>query len=432
MGFAIRKKTRPWIRTAIAALCAAGTLWTPPVDADESQGAARRLRPRVDDPPWVGTGPQPPDGWSQEATVLEPWCSTDAESWAAACEEEEERHVCGSRVTLPCDDPPRGRGIRVLATGAGARNSGKAVLSLRGAPAVAIPSAAWVSWGVITRFPQTTRSRAIYFNGVDLTGEVVGTSDQPCWDDGVEKGFSDGEEEALFPAVFMLFVAEVTPYLDGQVNGDYPVAIHGRTLATGEDPWGGPPGKPAPFGAGDLIEGMTLKVIYSDPNVDPRSLVTIHAGPVSLRGELELIHPIGSLPPGSDFDSWRIGADGQVLVRNEPVGGYRTWLSFDPSSWTLIQGWGSPIDVTPDWQGRDGGPVNRLWDTQLTRIPGWLVTPPLDDWSEYRLRYEESELAPPLPQASSAPALKAAVEPLLDCAVVGFHALWAGSMLWEE
>ncbi len=420
-----RRAIRKWSLAAGAALLAAGALLPATAEAGESRGSHRTLRPKPDGAPPSGhRAPSPPSGhrapsqspagWDPEATPLAPWCSVSALDLAAACEDPSTTFSCG-QATIPCIEPTGG--LALAAAGTGLRNSGQGVISLAGAPASSRLVAAWLFWGTITRYPETTTSRTVLFNGFPVTGEAIGASEEPCWDEEVEAS-RRGDGGPSYPAAFVLFAAEVTYLLDGEVSGDFPVTVFGSMLATREDPWYGPPGDPPPFDAGDLSEGASLAMIYSHPDVEPDSLVALHSGPVEMREDKEFLHPIPILPPATRYHSTRLGGDGQVRNQEGAVGGYRTWISFDPSDWTLIQGPGSAIDVTLDWQGLDGG-VNGLWDTRTTFIPGALVTPAQEDWNAYRLRYETR-----LPEVG-------VEDPWQDCVVPAVHGLWAGSMSWD-
>jgi len=129
-----------------------------------------------------------------------------------------------------------------------------------------------------------------------------------------------------------------------------------------------------------------------------------------LTSALDLILPLS--PPLPDDTAMivrhtRIGGDGQTRD-GEPLPPYATFLAGDTgnSDEVQIHGPESPIDLSSDWQGRDGAPSPGLWDTQTDEL--WLPLTPIDP-NNYSLRWVALTEPGPIEQDSGSTPLKATV-----------------------
>lgn len=280
--------------------------------------------------------------------------------------------LCAGGPALPdiqCQNLPGG--LDHAAAGEGLRNTGQVTIELRGVPTGAEPVYASIFLGAIENAPDYPR---ITFDGQIIPGQLIGGCQEPCWDSG------------------LTFYAYEYPFLDqlqAGINGEYPISLQGFAGGGGESPWDLV--QPAP----PYLEGATLLVVYSHALVDLNSRVSIHQGPARLDEELVVEHPLDE--PLSDLTQirhTRIGADGQSGRDLEPTDAIRTYIDLG-SGWIQIRGPGSSIDPNQDWQGLDGGPINRLWDTQvdLFRVDadGYL-----SGAMEYRVRYESATAGQPV------------------------------------
>jgi hypothetical protein len=231
-------------------------------------------------------------------------------------------------------------GLDHIANGVGTRNSRSNTIRLRGAPPGATVVRAFLYWGTLQA--AATPTQTIIFRGSAVTGTLVGSAAPTCWG----------------PGVFAAYRASVIALINPGINGDYVVTGMPTSLFDGRDPWFGP--APLP-----LSEGASLVVVYSHSSVPLGAQVFINNGAAFFFNIININNPLGGvLNPYSRLKHTRIGGDGQVgsstssmlAVTNE-----RTFIG--PPFFTQIRGAGSPFNGNTDWDGDDGLPLNRLWDT---------------------------------------------------------------------
>lgn len=338
--------------TVLITALAAALLLTPAAGAAPAAGGATHT---------LEDQPKPPDGTVEP--ILETACAIDAEAV--------ETHqgcpgvsFCDTTAVL-CQLPG---GLDHVAAGTGLRNTGWGTIQLRGAPPGAVPVAAWLYWAMIPANPGSPGAGDVSFNGVILDGELVGTAPGPCWSQA---------------GLLMAYRAPVLELLNDDLVGDYPVRVRLSSVADGRDPWGTAPVRP-PF-----AEGASLVVVYAHDSVPRGSRFYLHHGAHRLLDQLTFHHPLDPpLPAAAELRHTRIGADGQRRAGDDPAAPFVTEIAFDPGGWLGIRGPGSPIDPGSDWLGVDGGPINQLWDTQITPFPATaLPSSTVAGVTDYQLRY---------------------------------------------
>ncbi len=358
---------------------------------------------------------QPPLDWHNEPVTLTPFCTLGAGTETDCVDG---TRSCGE-VDVACG--PYIGGVEPWTAGIGLRNSPTGTLQLRGARPASQLVVAWLMWGVIIRDtpddPTAPRGESISFAGVDLLGEELGESEEPCWQPGLpaageEVSTDDGEDpdDGDTPTVFRAFWVDVTAYLEPEINGDYPIFFPGSSLLLGEDPWG----PEVPISPGFQADGASLVVVAAHPEIDPEAMVAFHTGPSFFTGVEEYHHELTlPLPPLSRVRHLRIGGDGQARTQLDPVSTFSTCLSPFDGLWVALRGDSSAIDPRPDWQGVDGGPITQLWDSQIT--DAWASELQfLPDQTSYRVRYQTA--LPPV-----------GVQLRFDCVELMLHGLWVGN-----
>jgi hypothetical protein len=130
-----------------------------------------------------------------------------------------------------------------------------------------------------------------------------------------------------------------------------------------------------------MSEGASLIVFFAAECIPLNAQVYVHLGPTMFNGVHTVTH--STLPPiasGLNFAKHsRIGADGQVsfmsgsigLVINPSCGLHASQETSDERTWIVnslgnsfqIKGDGSPRNRDSDWNGYDGEPMNKLWDS---------------------------------------------------------------------
>jgi hypothetical protein len=203
-------------------------------------------------------------------------------------------------------------------------------------------------------FQSVTKTLSPPNPGAIISGVQVGTGTDPCW----------------FGGSNFVYKGDVTPFVTG--NGDYRVTLlKGAASSTDDaDPWG-----PSTPGTGPLAEGATLVVIY-ESTVQPVGQVLVYDSGLSGKEFVDLsglTYTLGGLPaiPGNGTSIFtEIGADGQVgSSLTETVTGKTTTLNGH-----VIAGPGG-TNLDSDWDGLDGVPLNRLWDTHSHDVTGKLASP---------------------------------------------------------
>jgi hypothetical protein len=278
--------------------------------------------------------------------------------------------------------PLRG-GIDHAVAGVGTRNSGEGVIRLRGVPPGSQLLSALLVWGEIA--PAAIAQYNVAF-GPDcgVLANVVGSpaffptnpAPEPFW-------FAGG--------AFWAYLANVTPQIAPGINGDYRIKGLRSAIRDGRCPWGDGLCAAPPLNL-TLSEGASLIVIYANQCIPRQAQLFFNLGPRMFFGVNDIYNhltfiPIRSLP---NLKHSRIGGDGQVGNANcglrsipgasdertfiEGLGGF-------PS--TQIKGDGGGLDRDSDWNGDDGQPLNKLWDTHTD-----VFTNNLAGQIGYRVRYQ--------------------------------------------
>ncbi|HJQ71281.1 MAG TPA: hypothetical protein VKA70_20050 [Blastocatellia bacterium] len=255
-------------------------------------------------------------------------------------------------------------GVDHAVAGVATRNSGQGVIRLRGIPPGSTLLSAVLVWGEIAA-PPALNPYNVGFGPDCAPGAVVpGTpapfptnpAANPCWNPAGQ---------------FFAYIANVTGQIVPGINGDYRVRGLRSALVNNRCPWA----DSACAGPGNalvLSEGASLIVFYSNPCIPRAAQLYVSLGPRMFFGPHSVIHatvpPInGNLP---NLKHSRIGADGQVGVANCGLRAFpaasdeRTFIE-NPAMLTSIQikGDGGGLNRDSDWNGYDGEPLNKLWDT---------------------------------------------------------------------
>jgi len=250
-------------------------------------------------------------------------------------------------------------GVDHAVAGVATRNSGTGVIRLRGIPPGSVLLSAVLVWGEIT--PPGPAAYNIGFGpdcatGAGFVGNVYGVTQQPCWNpNGVYAGY----------------ITNVTAQVLTAINGDYRVRGLRSKLTNHRCPWGD--GNCAGPG-NDLVlsEGASLIVFYANACIPKAAQLYVSLGPRMFFGPHSVIHNTvpainGNLP---NLKHSRIRADGQVGVANcglrsmPGISDERTWIE-NPVTLgsTQIKGDGGGLNRDSDWNGYDGEPLNKLWDS---------------------------------------------------------------------
>jgi len=268
-------------------------------------------------------------------------------------------------------------GIDHAVAGVSTRNSGDGVIRLRGVPPGSQLLSALLVWGEIA--PAAVAPYNVGFGPDCATGAIVGgfplpPAAQPCWN-GAGQFFS--------------YLANVTGQIVPGINGDYRIRGLRTAIRNGRAPWG----DGACPGAGNalpLSEGASLIVIYANQCIDRRAQLFFHLRPTMFAFNNVNIHPtFVPIAPLPNLKHSRIGADGQVGVSNSglrsipQISDERTWIEgFGGFPVTQIKGDVGGLNRDSDWNGYDGEPLNKLWDSHTD-----VFTNNLAGQVGYRVRY---------------------------------------------
>jgi hypothetical protein len=247
--------------------------------------------------------------------------------------------------------------------GVATRNSGEGVIRLRGVPPGSQLLSAVLVWGEIAaaalnpynvEFGQDCKVLATV-KGMPAPFPLNPAA-QPCWNPAGQ---------------FFAYVANVTAQIAPGINGDYRVDGLNTAIKDNRCPWSdsacaGPDNKLT------LSEGASLIVFYANPCIPRRAQIYVHLGPRMFFGPHIVTHATNPpiLPNFPNLKHSRIGADGQVGVlncglRSMPlISDERTWIG-NPAMMTNIQIKGDVggLNRDSDFNGDDGEPLNKLWDT---------------------------------------------------------------------
>jgi hypothetical protein len=251
-------------------------------------------------------------------------------------------------------------GIDHVVAGVATRNSGTGVIRLRGVPPGSTLLSAVLVWGEIAP-PPAIAPYPVAFGPdcgllANVNGNSFGAAPQPCWN-------PTGQ--------FFGYIAPVTGQILPGINGDYRIRGLKSAITNGRCPWGDG-NCAAPGNALTLSEGASLIVFYSNPCIPRAAQIYVHLGPRMFFGPHSVTHATlpainATLP---NLKHSRIGADGQVGVSNcglrsiPGISDERTWIE-NPITLgsTQIKGDVAGLNRDSDWNGYDGEPLNKLWDT---------------------------------------------------------------------
>ncbi len=248
-------------------------------------------------------------------------------------------------------------GIDHAVAGVATRNSGQGVIRLRGIPPGSTLLSAVLVWGEIApnNFAYNIGFGADCSQLANVAGNSYGVTASPCWGG----------------AQYVGYIANVTGQILPGLNGDYRVKGLRSSVQDNRCPWGDgacPAAAPAQF----MSEGASLIVFYSNPCIPRAAQLYVHLGPRMFFGPHNVTHATIPAINGTlaNLKHSRIGADGQVGVSNcglrsmPGISDERTWIENPVTAGSIqIKGDGAGLNRDSDWNGYDGEPLNKLWDT---------------------------------------------------------------------
>jgi hypothetical protein len=269
-------------------------------------------------------------------------------------------------------------GLDHAVAGVSTRNSGHGVIRLRGVPIGSQLILALLVWGEIAAQPP----QVVYpvgfgpvCNPVTFQGFLYGTATQPCWNTA---------------GTYTGYIANVTPAISGGINGDYQVKGLNSFLANNSSPW-----KDGAIPATNniqlpLSEGASLIVFYTHPLIPQNAQLYINLGPTMFSNGVHTVtHGLSPIPPNLQTAKHsRIGADGQVARSSgaqppfvfDPAAGLRSLPQIsDERTWInalQIKGDFGGRNRDSDWNGDDGEPLNKLWDSHTDAFERTILAPP--------------------------------------------------------
>jgi hypothetical protein len=126
-----------------------------------------------------------------------------------------------------------------------------------------------------------------------------------------------------------------------------------------------------------LSEGTSLVVIYSHSSLPSSSQLYLYHGPHFNSSTLTITTNFSpTIPTHTVLKHTRIGADGQVGTGIKPYAAStdeKTYIGPNTTNLVLIRGSGSARNLTSDFNGFDGWPLNQLWDTNTDDITGTIA-----------------------------------------------------------
>ena len=279
---------------------------------------------------------------------------------------------------------PLNGGIDHAVAGVATRNSGTGVIRLRGIPPGSTLLSAILVWGEIAA-PPALAPYPIAFGPdcgllANVNGNAYGAAPQPCWNPAGQ---------------YFGYIANVTGQIVPGINGDYRIRGLKSAITNGRCPWGD--GNCAgPGNALTLSEGASLIVFYSNPCIPKAAQIYVSLGPRMFFGPHSVVHATAPAINGNmpNLKHSRIGADGQVGVLNcglrsmPGISDERTWIENPITLGSVqIKGDGAGLNRDSDWNGYDGEPLNKLWDTHTDVFGngGFLAA---GGGLSYRVRYQ--------------------------------------------
>ena len=300
-----------------------------------------------------------PDNETKAETDVDLFLDAEEVERRAVAEQNSDTDTSASRVPVSFKHValPLNGGVDHAVAGVATRNSGQGVIRLRGIPPGSTLLSAVLVWGDIDPVPGGN----VVFGpdcaqGATFTTQPFGVTQQPCW---------NGQGQ------FFAYMVNVTGQIQPGINGDYRVRGLRSALTNNRCPWGD--GNCAgPGNATPLSEGASLIVFYSNPCIPKAAQVYVSLGPRMFSGPHSVTHATlpainGNLP---NLKHSRIGADGQVGVANcglraiPAITDERTWIENPVNNASIqIKGDVGGLNRDSDWNGYDGEPLNKLWDT---------------------------------------------------------------------
>ena len=317
-----------------------------------------------------------------ESKLLVSLDKDDAEKIPFVEADEEFQAVSTSALTTigPRIFPILPGGVDHAAAGAGTANAGFGTIRMRGVPPGSLVVRAFLYWGTITNNPGF--SATAIFNGVQVTGRLVGQSPQllNCY---------------ILPGspTFAVYRANVRMLIPPAINVDYSVSGLASAVTNGRDAFScsfpfPPPQLPFPL-------GTSLVILYSHNTIPVASRTYLHEGVFTVTGNVTFTHNLSPvLPVHSLLKHTRLGGDGQVGCSLFSIGsatGERTSIGDSLSPLTQIKGPGSTFNTDGDFNGSDGASLNQLWDTETNSFSsfngapgGSVITPGV---TQYQVQY---------------------------------------------
>lgn len=255
-------------------------------------------------------------------------------------------------------------GVDHAVAGVATRNSGQGVIRLRGIPPGSTLLSAVIVWGEIAAPPALNPYNVAFGPDCGPAALVPGTptpfptnpAPNPCWNPAGQ---------------FFAYMANVTPQIVAGINGDYRIRGLRSAIVNNRCPW--PDAACAgPGNALVMSEGASLIVFYSNPCIPRAAQLYVDLGPRMFFGPHSVNH--ATMPPINgnlaNLKHSRIGADGQVGIANcglrsmPAISDERTWIENPVTTASIqIKGDGGGLDRDSDWNGDDGQPLNKLWDS---------------------------------------------------------------------
>ncbi|MGA3163849.1 MAG: immunoglobulin domain-containing protein [Verrucomicrobiota bacterium] len=260
-----------------------------------------------------------------------------------------------------------------VASGVGMRNRGFGHISVAGIPAGSIIHAAYLYWDILGTTNDDTFSQG-EINGQQITGQLVATGGDPCWDNATCN---------------FAYRADVTSLVTG--NGTYSLTNFASGTTDGSDPW-------AVGSSPPMMEGASLVIIYKNLSSPPNTILIYEGAALTsgYTGNLLEVTIDGFIAPNSMFSATTtfIGADGQAAVKPGSMfnGNFLptvAWYGSDPQdgpTFSLGNLWDTmTVDVTSLISPGDtsatatvqGGPDCMVWIAQVFSITydPLLITP---------------------------------------------------------
>lgn len=219
-----------------------------------------------------------------------------------------------------------------VAGGTSMRNLGKGNIKIKGIPGGSNVQAAYLYWNIIAPSQRSAHLRGM-FNGVNITGVRIGSTEQPCW---------------LSGAKSRSYRADVTSLVKG--NGTYKLRNFASGITDGSDPFSSPVTPP-------LLGGASLVVVYSQSRY-PSTTILLYNGaaetPTSVATRRTMMGPFPRYDSYVAYTTF-IGADGQS---NGDENAFFNGVNLPQADW----------DGTDPKIGGGSYANGNLWDTDTASV----------------------------------------------------------------